>query len=77
VKLPPTVPLRGDWAADKQSVLDQFARIANANNNPDKGTTAARPTIQLTIGQTYFDTTLGRPVWWRGAAWVDATGAVV
>jgi hypothetical protein len=77
VKLPASIPLRGEWTADVRAVSDQFARIANANNNPDKGTTAARPTIQLTIGQTYFDTTLGRPVWWRGAAWVDATGAVV
>ncbi len=37
------------------------------------GTTAARPTARPT-GFMYFDTTLGQPVWWSGAAWVDALG---
>lgn len=40
------------------------------------GTTAARPTT-VTVGYTYFDTTLGIPVFWNGAAWVNASGAVV
>lgn len=40
------------------------------------GTTAQRPTT-VTIGFQYFDTTLGIPVFWRGAAWVNASGAVV
>lgn len=40
------------------------------------GTTALRPTLAATdVGFRYFDTTLGLPVWWDGAAWVDATGA--
>jgi len=26
-------------------------------------------------GKQYFDTTLGMPIWWAGAGWVDATGA--
>src|SRR3546814_6342588 len=37
------------------------------------GTTAARPTT-VTIGFLYFDTTLGIPVFWNGAAWVNASG---
>jgi hypothetical protein len=37
------------------------------------GTTAARPDT-TTVGFTYFDTTLGLPIWWDGADWVDATG---
>lgn len=79
MKVPVSVPLAasGEWEEDSRAVRDQFARIAGAINNPDNGTTAARPTLQLTIGQVYFDVTLGRPVWWRGAAWVDAAGAVV
>lgn len=40
------------------------------------GTTAARPTLRPT-GFAYFDTTLGRAIWWRGAAWVDGAGTVV
>ena len=44
------------------------------------GATADRPTSRLTndwqtIGFRYFDTTLGKPVFWNGTGWVDATGA--
>lgn len=39
-------------------------------------TTESRPTLPVT-GQFLFDTTLGKPVWWAGAKWVDATGAEV
>lgn len=37
------------------------------------GATSARPTARP-VGQQFFDTTLGKPVWWNGTAWVDATG---
>lgn len=40
------------------------------------GTTASRPTVS-TIGYPYFDTTLGKPIWWNGTNWKDATGATV
>lgn len=42
------------------------------------GTTGSRPTV-TTAGFQYFDTTLGKPVWWKASAsvWVDATGATV
>ena len=43
------------------------------------GATADRPTTGLWVGRTYFDTTLGKPVWVKSvgpAVWVDATGAV-
>lgn len=39
------------------------------------GTTANRPTKALWTGRTYFDTTLGIPIWYKTAGWVDATGA--
>jgi hypothetical protein len=49
--------------------------------NAAKGTTAQRPTLLASqVGFTYLDTTLdadGKPIWWNGTAWVDATGAVV
>jgi hypothetical protein len=41
------------------------------------GTTAQRPTTELWVGRTYFDTTLGKPVWYEGPGWVDATGSAV
>jgi hypothetical protein len=44
-------------------------------------TTANRPTLRAQdIGVMYMDTTLaaaGKPIWWNGTAWVDATGATV
>jgi hypothetical protein len=46
-----------------------------------KGVTASRPTLTASdVGVCYFDTTLdadGKPIWWTGTAWVDATGATV
>ena len=27
------------------------------------------------VGQCLFDTSLGKPKWWSGSKWVDATGA--
>jgi hypothetical protein len=40
------------------------------------GTSAERPAVSLYIGQMYFDTTVGIPIWWNGTNWVDATGTV-
>lgn len=41
------------------------------------GTTENRPTEYLAVGQTYFDTTLGAPVFWTGSEWVKAnTGEI-
>ncbi|MBA3945927.1 MAG: hypothetical protein H0X37_15345 [Herpetosiphonaceae bacterium] len=39
-------------------------------------TTANRPASPQNF-QQYFDTTLGKPIWWDGTNWKDATGAVV
>ena len=41
------------------------------------GPTAQRPTTMLFQGYPYFDTDLGYAIWWNGAAWVGAGGAVV
>lgn len=43
------------------------------------GTTTKRPTNPR-IGWIYFDTSLGvngKPIWWTGTVWVDATGTTV
>lgn len=39
-------------------------------------TTGSRPTATAT-GQSHFDTTLQKPIWWNGTVWKDATGATV
>jgi hypothetical protein len=48
------------------------------------GTTALRPvatpTVPLYVGQSYFDATLGKPIWIKSlnpTVWVDATGTPV
>ncbi|MNI81440.1 hypothetical protein D3C73_1380530 [compost metagenome] len=48
-------------------------------NTNQSGTTAARPTVGLETGITYFDKTLNKPIWRNTAnnGWVDATGATV
>ena len=38
--------------------------------------TPNRPVAPI-IGQNYFDMTLGRPIWWNGTDWVDATGTKI
>lgn len=45
---------------------------------PDKVATEDRPYLtSLQAGATVIDTTLGKPIWWDGTKWVDATGTAV
>lgn len=41
------------------------------------GTTENRPSANLTIGMAYFDTSLGKPIWYNGSNWVDSTGSTI
>lgn len=52
--------------------LDDF-QVANRKYVTLNGTSANRPTGSV-IGQSYFDTTTGKPVWWNGTTFVLATG---
>lgn len=38
------------------------------------GTTVNRPIKFLWVGRPYFDTTLGRPIWYNGTIWVFSDG---
>ena len=38
------------------------------------GVTLARPTNNIKEGFQYFDTILGKPIYWNGTKWVDAEG---
>lgn len=54
-----------------------FNRLDTFNLNvtiPNFGTSANRPTEGLLVGQVYFDTTLGIPIWWNGNYWINAIG---
>lgn len=57
-----------DTPSDNLSVVNR--KYVNLNGN-----TASRPTASIT-GQRYFDTTVGRPVYWSGSTWVDGAGSV-
>ena len=41
---------------------------------PNFGPSSARPTVGLLVGETFFDTTLGVPLWWNGSYWINALG---
>lgn len=60
-----------------QQIVQMFQRISLAFNEPDHGTTTSRPTLDLTVGQTYFDDDLGKPIWWDSTQWVDGSGTPV
>lgn len=48
------------------------------NSKNSVGATIDRPTTGLVAGYSqHFDTTLGKPIWWSGSVWKDATGATV
>lgn len=61
-------------------LFTQIVLVVNAEVT-DYGTTAQRPTLpgNLHPGSSYFDTTLGKPIWVNaaGTGWVDATGTAV
>ena len=57
--------------------FNQLNNYTQATATPDYGTTVNRPVNKLQIGQMYFDTTLGIPIWWNGKNWVNASGTVV
>jgi len=64
----------------KNQLRVYFNQIDNFTQNslvPPSGTTANRPTIGLQVGQYYFDTTFGLPVYYNGIEWITAAGEVL
>lgn len=60
--------------AEAQSYTDQkLAQLQQIVLYRLAGPTIDRPD-GVAVGTVYFDTTLGKPVWWTGSNWVDATG---
>jgi hypothetical protein len=48
--------------------FDRVQETISANTS--SGPTSGRPTQNLFVGQQYFDTTLGKPVYWNGSTWI-------
>jgi hypothetical protein len=79
----PSLPIPTAEYAQKQQDQFQnalrlyFNRLDSFNLNvtiPNFGPSSSRPTEGLLVGQTYFDTTLNRPIWWNGSYWINAIG---
>ena len=68
-------PIRDDFGS--LSWQTWFQGVYQELRAPSSGPTTARPTKNLFPGLFYFDSTLGKPIWYSGSAWVDATGASV
>ena len=65
-----------DAAFDKNFSILKNELIAFEDRMYATGSTAGRPD-KPRVGQQYFDTTLNKPVFFSGTAWVDATGTEV
>jgi hypothetical protein len=78
--LPPAQYLQSQQDQFQYALRLYFNRLDDYNiaaSIPPHGTTAARPTANLEIGQFYYDTTLGIPIWWNGTVWKNASGTTV
>lgn len=76
-KLVPEI-LRGSAFTDRKltDIPTDALQVVSRKYVTLNGVSASRPTSSVT-GQFYFDTTLGKPVWWNGTSFVDATGTTV
>ena len=54
--------------------VDSFTQAASI---PDTGASTQRPVDNLALGQLFYDTTLGIPIWWNGTVWKNASGTTV
>lgn len=65
-----------DAAFDKNFSILKNELLAFEDRMHDTGSTEGRPP-EPRVGQQYFDTTLNKPIFFSGTAWVDATGTEV
>ena len=64
------------WDGTTTQLAVPFGAQFVLEQSVNSGTTAQRPVLAR-AGQTYFDTDLGKPIFYTGSKWVDATGADV
>lgn len=64
-------------ARDPATKETKFVDKSSVSMHLGYGATGSRPggLGATDTGKQFFDTTLGAPIWWSGAAWVDALGA--
>ena len=65
-----------DAAFDKNFIILKNELLALESKMYATGSTVGRP-LEPKVGQQYFDTTLNKPIFFSGTAWVDATGQEV
>jgi len=58
----------------KDNAVNNITVVRNIVSNAQSGNTASRPTSKLVIGQTFFDTQLGKMIVWNGSNWVNMDG---
>ena len=61
------------WDGTTTQLAVPFGAQFVLEQSVNSGTTAQRPVLAR-AGQTYFDTDLGKPIFYTGSKWVDATG---
>ena len=57
-----------------QPIINATVNGPTGADNKHRGTSEERPTIGMLPGFQYFDTTIGKPIWWNGEVWIDALG---
>jgi len=85
VNSPPTTAISslvgGQLTPPSEGWRSWFNAVYNVTNALTmSGPTAQRPVKLLWVGRTYFDTTLGLPIWLESitpTVWIDATGTPV
>jgi hypothetical protein len=70
--------LRGDYSKRIGASPTDSLQLTNRKYVNLNGTTINRPksSVIAVIGQQYFDTTIGRPVFFNGTRWVDGAGSI-
>lgn len=51
-----------------EKINDYISKSGTSENRPDGNA------ISIPSGFEYFDITIGKPIWWNGANWIDANG---
>ena len=83
-------PSVGDWYMENRPDINKVAGYVVTQKGSDtntskaekiplalSGASADRPTTGRYAGMQYYDTTLGKPIYWSGSAWKDAIGSTV
>lgn len=67
------------WSWGWERGIQTDSKTTIDNDRTISGESSKRPTglSDNYVGFCFFDSTLGKPIWWNGSNWVDATGTTV